>query len=145
MNKQEIFDTVFLALKKQKQKCTDGDGCVYASPNHKRRCAVGQLMDRKTALRLERERYTAERSYYDVSDLCNRASARKLYNLDSAIFNKKNNLLLARLQQAHDSSLTCDSDGMLNGNWLAEMEAIAHKFKLNAKVMKLKKVKVDTN
>lgn len=50
MNKQQIFDKAFMEIIDQGRPSIspDGDACLYAGPEHTA-CAVGKLIDRKTA------------------------------------------------------------------------------------------------
>lgn len=88
MDKQEIFDTVVLALKKQGKPSVDSGACVYRATDGSK-CAAGHL--------LPDEYYDSDMEAKDWVDVVNK------FGNDLPKFLVEEKYIISSLQKAHDT------------------------------------------
>ena len=117
MNRQEIFNKVARALKKQGSQAYE-NGCVYLTQDG-RRCAVGHLIpDGHPGLQVEGSLNGLLDIYPDLREILE-------------IEDEEDDLaFLSSLQEAHD-----DSSGTFLEEWVPRMRGIAERYDLNAEVL----------
>ena len=122
MNRQEIFNKVARALKKQGSQAYE-NGCVYLTQDG-RRCAVGHLIpDGHPGLQVEGSLNGLLDLYPDLREILEISP-----ELDSEGYSDL--AFLSSLQEAHD-----DSSGTFLEEWVPRMRGIAERYDLNAEVL----------